>query len=135
MKVSIGTIIFVVAMTILVSCAGSGGDAERVAQGVRNQNSFLVGRDWQSLYETCPPDFRANTNFESHRDQAALGLSMLEITATELDVLEVTDIQIRVEEDQAYASYTLRVDGNPVDTRKDEHWVKVRQNWYQDCDQ
>ena len=113
------------------SSDGDGGSDEEAVREVLNDELDAVHRDdVDDYYELFSPEVRAICSFEDLEAAA-------EADDSDQSKIDFSNVDVRVEGDTAYVSYTITDDGEVIDavTADDpEVFVKIDGRWYDDQD-
>jgi hypothetical protein len=140
MRMRIVALVGLVVLLIIsiLSCGGSqgsdgatasSGDEKLVRDLVSRQIKYLNARDWKSLYATCAPDFRENTDLEVFKSTWLAGLSLSGLITAKF---ELKAVQVNVEGETAYSIVDFYADGRVVSGGEENRYVWVSGKWYDD---
>ena len=135
-----GSLLAAAAILLLVACGGGGGgggsfsrsgsDEDQVTSLVVHLAKLIREGEWRSLWEKYTPLTRELCPYEDYLDKLQGNLVLFRILVGDPDKFEVSDVDVEILGDTAFADYISSIDGEDVGSTERDIFFKVDGRWY-----
>ncbi|MCH7699588.1 MAG: nuclear transport factor 2 family protein [Chloroflexi bacterium] len=132
------------ALLFALACGGgdgafSGGSDEAQVRAVLERETKLIRQgDWRDLWELLSPQTREQCPYGEFLSDLQGDLVFFRALVGDPDKIGISEVEIEVVGDTAFASYITTIEGEDVDFNENDIFVKVDGRWYdvdEDSDQ
>jgi len=123
------SIIVLIALTGMTTVACKKSDEELVKDLVYRSTEAWNNKDYRGMYEMMSPNYRKQASYEEFKEymQGIAGLLLIALGTTKF---EVSNVEVKIANSWAFASYRIVVEEEVIDSAEDDIYRKVEGKWY-----
>lgn len=127
--IGIGAGIAIIVVVLVAFFSAGGSDERQIEKSIQKSVKAWNEKDYRTEYERMTPNYRNNVSYEQWKNYAE-GLSSLGLLFLGPGKMEVSNINVRVKGQWAYASYKMKKGGEIIDSTDEDIFRKVKGKWY-----
>ncbi len=127
--IGIGAGIVIIVVVLVAFFSAGGSDEQQIKKSIQKSVKAWNEKDYRTEYERMTPNARKKVSYEEFKDYAQASNALLLLLLGPGKV-ETSDINVRVEEEWAYASYKIKKEGEIIDSIDEYIFRKVKGKWY-----
>lgn len=122
-----GIAVIVIILVALFSTVGS--DERQIKKSIQKSVKAWNEKDYRTEYERMTPNYRNKISYEEWKNYAK-GLSSLGLLFLGPGKMEISNINVSIKGEWAYASYKIKKGGEIIDSIDEDIFRKVKGKWY-----
>ena len=131
LMIPLSTLMILVLISGMVGC-GVSSDEAQIIDLMKQQETAFNNKDWQTYYDTMSPNYKRTCTYNEYREfNEEAWEQLLPMLGT--GQMKITDIDVRVEEEWAYATLKMLWNGEEIFAYTSSYpdiYRKVNGVWY-----